>query len=115
MMKTIIYLFFTTLLLFACKKQDPCIDSQWYDQPNYNSTVHMEWAGELEITTDSCGKYSLEVNGKLVFEDSIPLTKKVFSMNKWDNYTVSYANCTEYMSKEIKVRQRYQDCSNQED
>jgi len=105
----------TILGLISCKKQDNCIETDWFERDHFVSNLHMEWAGSILLIADSV-VVKVSVNTNTVFLDTMINEQKIIDLLKWDNYTVTLSNMnTPVQTREFSLEQRYEDCSNQDD
>lgn len=106
-----LFLILFAFSLFSCKKEEPCIDTGWYERNLLETQVHQEWAGDIEIKADSI-LVKFIVENKVVFNDTMYDQTEVFSLEKQTDYTIQTSQIPNVQSAEINVRQRYNDCSN---
>ena len=112
-MKTTFGILVIITILISCKKEEPCINTDWIERNYFNSLLHMEWAGEVKVYGDSI-KFTLNIDGKNVFSDILYNETKSFEMYKQQDYEMTFQTLSSVQSYDLKVEQRYEDCSNQE-
>ncbi len=112
-MKNLFKLLIAVILLASCTKQEPCIDTGWFDRQPLGNNMHMEWAGEISILADSI---AVEVTreGKVVYFDTMYNEEAIIPLGKQETFTIKKFSLNSVQSEEFFVQQRYEDCSNRD-